>query len=73
MGRATHEPKHLLDVDAEQNIGNSVNLQPQDGGGPVGGTTTPQTNPEPDAQRAVEDGPDDLGGLHVRPPHRLRQ
>jgi hypothetical protein len=46
MGRATHEPKHLLDVDAEQNIGNSVNLQPQDGGGPVGGTTTPQTNPE---------------------------
>jgi hypothetical protein len=46
MGRPAHEPKHLLDVDAEQNIGNSAYLQPQDGGGPAGGTTTPQTNPE---------------------------
>jgi hypothetical protein len=46
MGRPTHEPKHLLDIDAEQNIGNSTNLQPQDGNGPVGGTTIPQTNPD---------------------------
>jgi hypothetical protein len=46
MGREISEPKHLLDTDADQNIGNSVNLQPQDGGGPVGGTVTPQTNPD---------------------------
>jgi hypothetical protein len=45
MGREIREPKHLLDVDAEQNIGNSTDLQPQDGGGPVGGTVTPETNP----------------------------
>jgi hypothetical protein len=46
MGRPTHEPKHLLDVDAEQNIGNSTNLQPQDGSGLAGGTVTAQTNPD---------------------------
>jgi len=46
MRPAAPQPKHLLDVDAEQNIGNSANLQPQDGNGPVGGTTIPQTNPE---------------------------
>jgi hypothetical protein len=46
MARPTHEPKHLLDVDAEQNIGNSANLQPQDGSGPPYGTVVAQTNPE---------------------------
>jgi len=46
MARPTHEPKHLLDTDAEQNLGNSAVLQPQDGGGPAGGTVLPQTNPE---------------------------
>jgi hypothetical protein len=40
MGRAIHEPQHLLD-DAEQNIGNSATLVPQSGVA----TTTPQTNP----------------------------
>jgi hypothetical protein len=46
MTRPTHEPKHLLDVDAEQNIGNSATLLPQDGSGPSYGTVTPQTNPD---------------------------
>jgi hypothetical protein len=46
MSRPTHAPKHLLDTDAEQNIGNSTDLLPQDGSGPVGGTVIPQTNPE---------------------------
>ena len=46
MSRPAHDPKHLLDTDADQNIGNSVTLQPQDGGGPVGGTVTAQTNPD---------------------------
>lgn len=45
MGRAVYDPKHLLDTDAEQNIGNSTTLIPQDGNGNAGGTTTPETNP----------------------------
>ena len=37
------EQKHMLDIDAEQNIGNSIaSLQPQAGGA----TVIPQTNPE---------------------------
>jgi hypothetical protein len=36
----------LLDTTAEQNIGNSVILQPQNGSGSVGGTVVPQTNPD---------------------------
>ena len=36
------EQKHMLDIDAEQNIGNSIaSLQPQAGGA----TVSPQTNP----------------------------
>lgn len=46
MGRQTHEPKHLLDVEAEQNIGNSTDLQPQEGSGAAWGTCVPNTNPE---------------------------
>ncbi len=39
-------PKHLLDTDADQNIGNSAILQPQDGQGSAYGLVIPQTNPE---------------------------
>ena len=42
MSRPTHEPKHLLDTPAEQNIGNGVIVQPQAGGA----TVVPQTNPD---------------------------
>jgi hypothetical protein len=42
MNRQTHEPKHLIDSDAEQNIGNSTLLQPQPGSV---ATTIPATNP----------------------------
>ena len=42
MGRPTHEPKHLLDTPADQNIGNGVIIQPQAGGA----TVIPQTNPD---------------------------
>ena len=44
IGRSgNREPKHLLDIDAEQNIGNGIQaLQPQAGGA----TVVPQTNPE---------------------------
>jgi hypothetical protein len=44
IGRSgSREQKHLLDLDAEQNIGNSIaSLQPQAGGA----TVVPQTNPE---------------------------
>jgi hypothetical protein len=44
IGRSgNREPKHLLDIDAEQNIGNSVaSLLPQ----ADGATVIPQTNPE---------------------------
>jgi len=41
MGREIRESKHLLDTEAEQNIGNSAVLQPQVG--PA--TTIPQNNP----------------------------
>jgi hypothetical protein len=41
MGREIKEPKHLLDTEAEQNIGNSAVLQPQSGLA----TTIPQNNP----------------------------
>ena len=40
--RMIHEPKHLLDIPAEQNIGNGVIVQPQ--AGPP--TVIPQTNPD---------------------------
>lgn len=42
MSRPVHEPKHLLDTPAEQNIGNGVIIQPQAGGA----TVVPQTNPD---------------------------
>ena len=42
MGRSEGDFKHLLDTNADQNIGNSTILQPQAG---YGGTTIPQTNP----------------------------
>ena len=42
MSRPTHEPKHLLDTLADQNIGNGVVIQPQ----LTGATVIPQTNPE---------------------------
>ena len=41
MSRPTHEPKHLLDTPAEQNIGNGTIIQPQ-AGSP---TVIPQSNP----------------------------
>lgn len=43
MGRQLHDSKHLLDTDADQNIGNSVLLQPQLGSA---ATTIPSTNPD---------------------------
>ena len=43
MGRQLHDSKHLLDTDADQNIGNSVLLQPQQG---AAATTIPNTNPD---------------------------
>ena len=43
MGRQTPDPKHLLDTDADQNIGNSILLQPQQG---ATATTIPATNPD---------------------------
>ena len=43
MGRSEGDFKHLLDTNADQNIGNSAILQPQAG---TGGTTIPQTNPQ---------------------------
>ena len=42
MGRSEGDFKHLLDTNADQNIGNSTILQPQAG---TVGTTIPQTNP----------------------------
>ena len=42
MGRSEGDFKHLLDTNADQNIGNSTVLQPQAGSG---GTVIPQTNP----------------------------
>ena len=42
MSRQTHEPKHLLDSLADQNIGNGVVVQPQ----LTGATVIPQTNPD---------------------------
>jgi hypothetical protein len=42
MGRSEGDFKHLLDTDADQNIGNSIVLQPQMG---TVGTIIPQTNP----------------------------
>lgn len=45
MGRPTNTPKHLLDTESEQNIGNSDDLQPEDGSGTPGGTVIAQTNP----------------------------
>jgi hypothetical protein len=42
MGRQTHEPKHLLDTTADQNIGNGVIIQPQ----LTGPTVIPQSNPD---------------------------
>jgi len=41
MGRESKEPAHLLDTDADQNIGNSTILQPQAGAA----TVIPETNP----------------------------
>ena len=43
MGIQRHDPKHLLDTEADQNIGNSVLLQPQQGSA---ATTIPSTNPD---------------------------
>jgi hypothetical protein len=43
MGRSEGDFRHLLDTNADQNIGNSAILQPQAG---YGGTTIPQTNPQ---------------------------
>lgn len=43
MGR-TYDPQHLLDINDEQNIGNSIILQPQAGAYPAG-TYIPETNP----------------------------
>ena len=43
MGFQHHEPKHLLDTDADQNIGNSALVQPQQGST---ATTIPNTNPD---------------------------
>ena len=43
MGYQHHEPKHLLDTDADQNIGNSALVQPQQGSV---ATTIPNTNPD---------------------------
>jgi hypothetical protein len=40
--RAQSAPQHLLDTDADQNIGNGTIVQPQAGGA----TVIPQTNPE---------------------------
>jgi len=42
MSRMIHEPKHLLDTPADQNIGNGGVVQPQAGGA----TVVPQTNPD---------------------------
>ena len=42
MGRQLHDPKHLLDTDADQNIGNSTILQPEQGSL---ATTIPASNP----------------------------
>lgn len=42
MGFQRHEPKHLLDTSADQNIGNGVVVQPQ----LAGPTTIPQSNPD---------------------------
>ena len=43
MGFQKHVPQHLLDTDADQNIGNSALLQPQQG---AAATTIPNTNPD---------------------------
>jgi hypothetical protein len=42
MGRSEGDFKHLLDTNADQNIGNSANIQPEEGSA----TIIPQTNPE---------------------------
>ena len=41
-GQMRSDPKHLLDTQADQNIGNGSVIQPQDG--PA--TVIPQANPE---------------------------
>jgi hypothetical protein len=56
MGRPQTDSQHLLDTSAEQNIGNSTLLQPQDGSA----TIIPQTNP---ARLLQLNGPSKRGQL----------
>ena len=51
MQRQKNEPRHLLDTEAEQNIGNSFLLQPQAGSG---GTIVPQSSATQSYERILQ-------------------